>query len=332
MMSKSRHPPSSRRRRSGVKTLETPTSAPVTTSRESARVPGRRKRRYRKRTDAAWTRSVADRLREAWRDSELSQEDFASEIGVPRTLATGWFNAVHQPSLYDLVSIARKYGVSLDWLAGFDDVPKMRLKRSTIGVLAEEVRGYLEKAAFQNDVPTEARAALFDEPEVLIAKLARYARRRQRRCVAALLRAAVAYVAWLRTVAHLRLPLRGAPSEVQEATRLSLNNLEIWLQEVRRQHRSSAPPLFWDELVGIGWLAHFDLQHRGEESPAAPYRALVTVALLHQPSPVISTVIPDLERVVQREFLQWMATPQGRAQLLNAQSHLTAPDAELHPD
>lgn len=86
-----------------------------------------------------------DRLKKVRLERAPSQNRFAASIGVPPSVVSDWFAdpPKRRPTREQLWRVAKLYGVSLDWLFGFDEVPKDRLDRSQLGkllpVLREEV-------------------------------------------------------------------------------------------------------------------------------------------------------------------------------------------------
>lgn len=51
----------------------------------------------------------------------LSQEDFAAILGVAQTTVSAWERDVNEPSLMILNAIACYFGVSIGYLAGYED-------------------------------------------------------------------------------------------------------------------------------------------------------------------------------------------------------------------
>jgi len=59
---------------------------------------------------------IADRFRELRAKTGLSQKDFASSIDLSHTVIAEIERGGREPSRKVMVAVARKYGVSLDWL------------------------------------------------------------------------------------------------------------------------------------------------------------------------------------------------------------------------
>lgn len=59
------------------------------------------------------------RLREARRNAGMTQADLAKVIGVTRVAVSAWENGT-SPKAYTLVKVARRLGVSAEWLVGFE--------------------------------------------------------------------------------------------------------------------------------------------------------------------------------------------------------------------
>lgn len=59
---------------------------------------------------------IADRFRELRAKTGLSQKDFATSIDLSHTVIAEIERGGREPSRKVMVAVARKYGVSLDWL------------------------------------------------------------------------------------------------------------------------------------------------------------------------------------------------------------------------
>lgn len=53
----------------------------------------------------------------------LTQEEFAKPIGLPKTTYYGYESGKHEPSSKFWIAVAKKYGVTIDYLMGFSDIP-----------------------------------------------------------------------------------------------------------------------------------------------------------------------------------------------------------------
>jgi transcriptional regulator with XRE-family HTH domain len=97
--------------------------------------------------DHAWEKrsNLGPRLRIAIAISGLTHSAFAERVGVGASQVSNWLAGNNAISAKHLHSIGKVSGVSIDWLLGFKDVPKLRSDRSTIGSLATEVRQDVER-------------------------------------------------------------------------------------------------------------------------------------------------------------------------------------------
>ena len=62
-----------------------------------------------------------ERLRELRKDAGLGQIALAEKLGVGKSVISLWELNKCEPTLSNLVAIARFFDVSLDWLAGLED-------------------------------------------------------------------------------------------------------------------------------------------------------------------------------------------------------------------
>ena len=66
------------------------------------------------------------RIRAARERAGFTQEDVAEAVGVSRTAVTRWEQGVIEPKLRNLMAIAKKLGVSSDYLLGLDENPQVK--------------------------------------------------------------------------------------------------------------------------------------------------------------------------------------------------------------
>jgi hypothetical protein len=91
---------------------------------------------------------VRDRLQQIQDSLPVrSKRALARKLGESERLVRTWLNPNGSlPKSDKLHKIGKQTDVSIDWLLGFDDVPKMRSDRSNVGVLAEAlVRHVIEE-------------------------------------------------------------------------------------------------------------------------------------------------------------------------------------------
>ena len=65
-----------------------------------------------------------DRLKDLRQGTDLTQEQFAHELGYHTTTYVCWEQQFHNIKLIDAMNIAKYYNVSLDYLAGLIDEPR----------------------------------------------------------------------------------------------------------------------------------------------------------------------------------------------------------------
>lgn len=75
-----------------------------------------------------------------------SQRKFALACGLGPRRVTDWLYESRVPEGENLRKIGKQTGYSVDWLLGFEDVPRARTRRAEIGVLAEAVNERLDLA------------------------------------------------------------------------------------------------------------------------------------------------------------------------------------------
>ena len=75
-----------------------------------------------------------DRLKQIRKTENVTQEDLGKYLDVGATTISNWENNVSQPSIEQIVKIAKYFNVSTDYLMGIieDDVPKIEKLRQTL--------------------------------------------------------------------------------------------------------------------------------------------------------------------------------------------------------
>ena len=63
----------------------------------------------------------ADRLKELRLEKQVGQVELANSINVSKGIISLWENGLREPSLSNLVAIAKYFGVSIDYLVGLED-------------------------------------------------------------------------------------------------------------------------------------------------------------------------------------------------------------------
>lgn len=65
-------------------------------------------------------KSVGERIMELRERYSIDKTEFAKRIGVDKSTITRYEDGDRQPTLDVLLKIKQRFGVSLDWLAGFE--------------------------------------------------------------------------------------------------------------------------------------------------------------------------------------------------------------------
>lgn len=61
-------------------------------------------------------------LQELRIDKNLSQVQLANKLEVSKGIISLWENGLREPSMNSLISIAKFFGVSIDYLVGINDI------------------------------------------------------------------------------------------------------------------------------------------------------------------------------------------------------------------
>lgn len=62
------------------------------------------------------------RLRELRQESGVGQVELSKSLGVSKGIISLWENGLREPSMSNLIAIARYFGVSIDYLVGLDQL------------------------------------------------------------------------------------------------------------------------------------------------------------------------------------------------------------------
>ena len=62
-----------------------------------------------------------ERLRELRRERGVGQVELANRIGVSKSIISLWENGLREPTISNLVAIAKYFGVTADYLVGLSD-------------------------------------------------------------------------------------------------------------------------------------------------------------------------------------------------------------------
>ena len=63
----------------------------------------------------------SERLKQLRSDAGLSQETLAAAVGLTHTAIGLWEQGKREPKLEAVISLAKYFGVSLDYIAGLED-------------------------------------------------------------------------------------------------------------------------------------------------------------------------------------------------------------------
>lgn len=63
----------------------------------------------------------AERLKELRSEANVGQVELAKRIGVSKGIISLWENGLREPSMSNLISLAKFFGVSVDYLVGLTD-------------------------------------------------------------------------------------------------------------------------------------------------------------------------------------------------------------------
>lgn len=63
----------------------------------------------------------AERLKELRCEANIGQVELAMRIGVSKGIISLWENGLREPSMSNLIALARFFGVSIDYLVGLTD-------------------------------------------------------------------------------------------------------------------------------------------------------------------------------------------------------------------
>ncbi len=63
----------------------------------------------------------AERLKELRQEHKIGQVELAKQIGVSKGVISLWENDLREPGMFNLIALAKYFGVSVDFLVGLDD-------------------------------------------------------------------------------------------------------------------------------------------------------------------------------------------------------------------
>ncbi|MCM1533285.1 MAG: helix-turn-helix domain-containing protein [Corallococcus sp.] len=66
-------------------------------------------------------RSFGDRLKELRNEKGLGQVELSEHLGVSKGIISMWENGLREPTMSNLITLARFFDVSIDYLVGIKD-------------------------------------------------------------------------------------------------------------------------------------------------------------------------------------------------------------------
>jgi transcriptional regulator with XRE-family HTH domain len=84
-------------------------------------------------------KTFKDRLYELRQERDLTKVDLAKRIGKSKSAITRYETGEIQPTLDVLLKLKQEFGVSLDWLAGYDE-PNQKTKDVTFEQLNQIIQ------------------------------------------------------------------------------------------------------------------------------------------------------------------------------------------------
>ena len=106
-----------------------------------------------------------ERLRIIRSTKNLSQKDFARELGIPQPTLSAYEGGKIKPTIDAVINIAEKCGVSIDWLCGRDNGVQLKSMGDILSCLMElyETNGISLKTTIHNRVDPESADATEDK-------------------------------------------------------------------------------------------------------------------------------------------------------------------------
>lgn len=63
----------------------------------------------------------AERLKELRQEHKIGQVELSKQVGVSKGVISLWENGLREPGMFNLIALAKYFGVSVDFLVGLDD-------------------------------------------------------------------------------------------------------------------------------------------------------------------------------------------------------------------
>lgn len=97
--------------------------------------------------------SLADRIKSLRERANLTQSEIARQLGISRSGVNAWEMGLSVPSTQYIVELAKKYGVSTDYLLGMENTSSISVKGLTekqVSVLLDTIECFRELRISEN--------------------------------------------------------------------------------------------------------------------------------------------------------------------------------------
>ena len=97
--------------------------------------------------------SLADRIKSLRERANLTQSEIARQLGISRSGVNAWEMGLSVPSMQYIVELAKKFGVSTDYLLGMENTSSISVKGLTekqVSVLLDTIECFRELRISEN--------------------------------------------------------------------------------------------------------------------------------------------------------------------------------------
>lgn len=97
--------------------------------------------------------SLADRIKSLRERANLTQSEIARQLGISRSGVNAWEMGLSVPSTQYIVELAKKFGVSTDYLLGMENTSSISVKGLTekqVSVLLDTIECFKELRISEN--------------------------------------------------------------------------------------------------------------------------------------------------------------------------------------
>lgn len=97
--------------------------------------------------------SLADRIKSLREKANLTQSEIARQLGISRSGVNAWEMGLSVPSTQYIVELAKKFGVSTDYLLGMENTSSISVKGLTekqVSVLLDTIECFRELRISEN--------------------------------------------------------------------------------------------------------------------------------------------------------------------------------------